>query len=65
MYWVSIGHYEAKQLVIDDTGSVEGILAQSGDQDRYHGCLTDGLTLKDRATQLQEGSSRNAIKLEL
>ena len=41
-----------KQLVIDDTGSVEGILAQSGDQDRYHGCLTDGLTLKDRATQL-------------
>ena len=41
-----------KQLVIDDTGSVEGILAQSGDQDRYHGCLTDGLTLKDSATQL-------------
>ena len=27
-------------------------IEQSGDQGRYHGCLTDGLTLKDRATQL-------------
>ena len=25
VYWVSIGHHEAKQLVIDDTGSVKGI----------------------------------------
>ena len=27
-------------------------IAQSGDLDRCHGCLTDGLTLKDKATQL-------------
>ena len=27
-------------------------IAQSGDLDRCHGSLTDGQTLKDRATQL-------------
>ena len=27
-------------------------IAQSGDLERCHGCLTDGQTLKDRATQL-------------
>ena len=27
-------------------------IAQRGDLDRCHGCLTDGQTLKDRATQL-------------
>ena len=27
-------------------------IAQSGDLDRCHVCLTDGQTLKDRATQL-------------
>ena len=27
VYWVSIGYYEAGQLVIDDTGSVEDIHA--------------------------------------
>ena len=27
-------------------------IAQSGDLDRCHGCLTDGLTMKDGATQL-------------
>ena len=47
-----------KQLVIDDTGSVEDIhafiyIAQSGDLDRCYRCLTDRLTtLKDSATQL-------------
>ena len=27
-------------------------IAQSGDLDRYHRCLTDSQTLKDKATQL-------------
>ena len=43
-------------MVIDDTGSEEGIYAlyieQSGHLDRCHGCLTDSQTLKDSATQL-------------
>ena len=37
-----------QQLVIDDTGSVGAFMllyiAQNGDLDRCHGCLTDRLT---------------------
>ena len=43
-------------MAIDDIGSVKAsmplYIAQSGDLDRFNGCLTDGQTLKDRATQL-------------
>ena len=43
-------------MVISGTGSVEGIMplyiAQSGDLEGCHACLTDSLTLKDSATQL-------------
>ena len=51
-------------MAIDDTGSVECMplyIAQSGYLDRFNGCLTDGQTLKDSATQLQEWSSHNAM----
>ena len=43
-------------MAIDDIGSVKAsmplYIAQSGDLDRFNGCLTDGQTLKDSATQL-------------
>ena len=61
MYWVRIGHYEAiAVLVIDYTGSVEGIYAfiyctewRSGQVLPMPYLLTDRLTtLKDSATQL-------------
>ena len=36
-------------------------IAKSGDLGRYHACLTDGQTLKDRATQLLKKYKSGAL----
>ena len=40
-------------------------IAQSGDLDRCHGCLTDSQTLKDRAIQLLKKYKSGALVTQL